>query len=167
MAPRAGRPHMPGYGVPDDLAGALPWSWAQERLVGCRNYWVVTASARARPHAMPVWGVWLADRERFVFSSSPGARKARNLAENPQASVAVDDTVECVVVEGTVAAAAGTDAGAAAIEAYVTKYAEPDGRATLAEFIGINALWMLVPERAFAVIEREEEFGPKATKWTW
>ena len=158
---------MPGYGVPDDLAGALPWSWAQERLVGSRNYWVVTASAQARPHAMPVWGVWLADRERFVFSSSPGARKARNLAENPQASVAIDDTVECVVVEGTVAAAAGTDAGAAAIEAYVTKYAEPDGRATLAEFIGINALWMLVPERAFAVIEREDEFGPKATKWTW
>ena len=158
---------MPGYGVPDDIDGVLPWSWAEERLVRCRNYWVVTASAQARPHAMPVWGVWLADQERFVFSSAPGARKARNLAENPLASLAIDDTVECVVVEGTVADAAGTDVGAAAIDAYVTKYAEPDGRATLAEFIGINALWVLVPDRAFAVIEREEDFGPKATKWTW
>lgn len=116
---------------------------------------------------MPVWGVWLADRERFVFSSSPRARKARNLAENSHASVAIDDTVECVVVEGTVADAGGTDVGAAAIEAYVTKYAEPEGRAALADFIAINALWALTPERAFAVIEREDEFGPKATKWTW
>jgi len=23
---------VPSYGIPDDLAGTLPWSWAEERL---------------------------------------------------------------------------------------------------------------------------------------
>ena len=48
---------MPGYGVPDDVGGLLPWSWAEERLVSNRNYWVVTVDADHHPHAMPVWGL--------------------------------------------------------------------------------------------------------------
>ena len=75
---------MSDYGVPSDPEGALPWSWAEERLVANRNYWVVTASANARPSSMPVWGVWLPSTERFWFSCSPNARKARNIATNSQ-----------------------------------------------------------------------------------
>ena len=48
-----------------------------------KNYWVSTASASGRPHAMPVWGVWLGDR--FAFSTSPdiaqGAQPARQPAD--------------------------------------------------------------------------------------
>ena len=53
---------MSDYGVPADLDGTLPWVWAEQRLTGNRNYRVVTASAAGRPHALPVWGVWLAER---------------------------------------------------------------------------------------------------------
>ena len=67
-APRAERPDMQDYGVPRDLADVLPWSWAEERLLANRNYWVITASAAGRPAAMPVWGVWLPDSSTFAFS---------------------------------------------------------------------------------------------------
>jgi nitroimidazol reductase NimA-like FMN-containing flavoprotein (pyridoxamine 5'-phosphate oxidase superfamily) len=158
---------MADYGVPEDLEGVLPWSWAAERLVRCRNYWLVTASAAARPHAMPVWGVWLDAAELFAFSCATSARKARNLAANPQVVVAIDDTVECVSVEGTArfASASETDR---AIAAYLAKY-EPDPakHADMEGFLRSNPFYAVEPERAFGVIEREDEFGPRATRWVW
>ena len=84
---------MAGYGVSNDPADALPWEWAQRRLVENRSYWFVSASASGRPHALPVWGVWMSETDRFWFSCDPGARKARNLAEMVQCVVTVDDTV--------------------------------------------------------------------------
>ena len=29
---------MPGYGISEDDTALLPWSWAEERVVACRNY---------------------------------------------------------------------------------------------------------------------------------
>jgi nitroimidazol reductase NimA-like FMN-containing flavoprotein (pyridoxamine 5'-phosphate oxidase superfamily) len=169
--PRVERPAMTEYGVPTDPAGALPWSWAQQRLVDNKNYWVVTASATARPHAMPVWGVWSPDTERFWFSSSPNSRKARNIAENPQCVVTVDDTVECVSVEGrarivdpSVDAAAVDDA----VAAYVAKYWEdPALHPQMESFVRSHTIVEVTPDRAFGIIEREEEFAQRATRWRW
>lgn len=158
---------MPGYGVPEDDDGVLPWSWAQARLVACRRYWVVTASAQARPHAMPVWGVWLTARERFVFSCSAGSRKARNLAVNPQIVVGVEDAAECVSVEGRAATCAGADLDEAAA-AYAEKYEEdPAARAALAAFISRHAVFEVTPDRAFGMIDLPGEFSRRATRWTW
>jgi nitroimidazol reductase NimA-like FMN-containing flavoprotein (pyridoxamine 5'-phosphate oxidase superfamily) len=158
---------MPGYGVPDDVDGVLPWSWAEERLVRNKNYWLVTASAEARPHALPVWGIWRVEPAAFVFSCAPDARKVRNLKANPQASVAVDDTVECVSVEGRARLLTDSIEQAAAIEAYLAKYYPAEQHDAMADFLRQNVIWVVEPERAFAVIEREAEFGPRATKWTW
>lgn len=164
---------MSSYGVPDDPAGALPWAWAEERLVANRNYWVVTASAAGRPHAMPVWGVWLAEQERFWFSCAPGARKLRNLTENPQCTVAVDDTVECISMEGRARIADAADGADAAVigevvAAYLAKYwDDPAVHAEMAAFLRSNALIEVTPERAFGIIEREDEFSQRATRWRW
>ena len=73
---------------------------------------------------MPVWGVWLPDSSTFAFSCSPNARKARNIRANPQVAFAIDDTVECVSVEGT-ARELPADRQQAAAETYAAKY-EPD-----------------------------------------
>jgi hypothetical protein len=58
-----------------DPSGALPRAWAEERLVANATAGSspasASASASARPHAMPVWGVWLSETERFWFSCSP------------------------------------------------------------------------------------------------
>ncbi len=160
---------MSDYGVPDDPADALPWSWAQDRLVGNKNYWVVTASAAGRPHAMPVWGAWVPDDDTFWFSCSPNARKARNLAENPQCVVTVDDTVECVSVEGHARRVdAEQDASAIdrAVLLYVTKYwDDPSVHPEMEAFVRSHTIFQVTPERAFGIIEREEEFAQKATRW--
>ncbi len=162
---------MADYGVPADPAGVLPWSWAEQRLVANRNYWVVTASATGRPHAMPVWGVWLASPDRFWFSCAPGARKLRNLTANPQCVIAVADTVECVSVEGS-ASVITDDVDPSRIDAvvaaYLAKYwAESDSTAEMETFLRANALVEVVPDRAFGIIEREAEFAERATRWVW
>ena len=162
---------MADYGVPTDPAGALPWTWAEERLVRNKNYWVVTASASGRPHALPVWGVWLPATDLFWFSSSPNARKVRNIAENPQCVVTVDDTVECVSVEGR-ARVADPTADAEGIQqmiaAYLAKYwADPDVHGQMEAFIRSHAVVEFTPDRAFGIIEREDEFSRRATRWRW
>ena len=162
---------MDDYGVPADPEGALPWAWAEERLVANRNYWVITASASGRPHAMPGWGVGLAATERFWFSCSPNARKARNIAENPQCALTVDDTVECVSVEGRARLVdPPTDAAEvdAMVAAYVAKYwDDPAVHPEMGTFLRSHAIFEVTPERAFGIIEREEEFSQKATRWRW
>ena len=162
---------MGGYGVPTDPAGVLPWKWAQERLVRNRNYWVVTASASGRPHALPVWGVWLPDSDRFWFSCSPGARKRRNIAENPHCVVTVDDTVECVSVEGLARVAdpeQDADDVQRMVAAYLEKYwADRTVHAEMEAFLRANTIVEVTPEVAFGIIEREEEFSQRATRWRW
>lgn len=163
--PRAERPAMRDYGVETPDWSPLPWSWAAERLARTRNFWVVTASAAGRPHALPVWGVWDTGENRFAFSCAPGSRKARNLTENPQVIVAGDDTVECVSVEGR-AAPVAADRLDPWIERYLEKY-QPLSPDLDADFIRANLLVEVEPERAFGIIEREDEFSTRATRWVF
>jgi hypothetical protein len=157
---------MPDYGVDTPSWNPLPWSWAAGKLAGGRNYWVVTASAEGRPHALPVWGVWDDDEHRFAFSCGPRSRKARNLSSNPQATVAVDDTVECLSVEGRADQVGDDERQEIWIARYLAKY-QPIMPDLSADFLRANLVFELVPERAFAVIEREDEFAARATKWAF
>jgi nitroimidazol reductase NimA-like FMN-containing flavoprotein (pyridoxamine 5'-phosphate oxidase superfamily) len=158
---------MAAYGVPDDLDGALPWSWAEERLRTTRNFWLVTVNGDGRPHALPVWGIWLPERQRFGFSCAPTARKARNIAANDQVVFTTDNSVECVSVEGLAVAIDGAERIAVA-EAWARKYV--DGTQTLEEmeaFFSENAAYEVIPDRAFGIIETEELFSTAATRWVW
>jgi nitroimidazol reductase NimA-like FMN-containing flavoprotein (pyridoxamine 5'-phosphate oxidase superfamily) len=157
---------MPDYGVDTPAWAPLPWSWAAERLVGNRNYWVVTVSGDGHPHALPVWGVWDDGEARFAFSCAPRARKARNLAANPRAVVTTDDTVECLSVEGRAAPVRDDDRQAQWIESYLAKY-QPVSPDLSADFLRRNLIVEFEPERAFAVIEREDEFSTRATRWVF
>ncbi len=70
-------------------------------------------------------------------------------------------------VEGT-ASELPADRQKTAAETYATKY-EPDPakRADMVEFVTSHSMWEVVPQRAFAIIEREEEFAQRATRWVW
>ena len=159
--PVAEQPHMPDYGVGCADWKPLPWSWAVERLDRFRNFWVVTASRTGRPHAMPVWGVWDDGEKGFAFSCAPGSRKAANLRANPQITVTGDSTTEAISIEGTATELSGTARAEQWIKAYVKKYA-PE---TSPEFLRQHAIFLVTPERAFAIIETEEEFSTRATRW--
>ena len=164
VQPLAERPHMPDYGVDTSSWAPLPWTWALQRLLVNRNFWVVTVSAQGRPHALPVWGVWDDDENRFAFSCGPRSRKARDLEENAQMAIMTDDTVECLSLEGRAAPVRDAARQEMWIERYLAKY-RPMSADLSAEFIRQNLLFEFRPDRAFAVIEREEEFATRATRW--
>jgi Pyridoxamine 5'-phosphate oxidase len=171
MPPRVERPLMEEYGVTADLAGALPWQWARERLEQTKNFWIVTSTLNGRPHAMPAWGVWMDDRQELFFSCAPSSRKNRNLLSNPRVSVAVDSTEEVVSLEGVARRCASSDEagdGRTCATRWAQKY-EPDEtkREQSIAFAQQNAMWIVTPERAFGIIEREAEFSSSATRWVW
>lgn len=158
---------MPDYGVDTSEWSPLPWSWAAERLARNRNYWVVTASSSARPHAMPVWGVWDDDERRFAFSCGPRARKAANLRDNPYVVFTVDDTEECLSVEGR---ARFVEADESRLDVWIERYLEKYRTMAAelsAEFLRQNLVVEVEPEKAFAIIEREEDFAKRATRWVF
>ena len=157
---------MPDYGVNAASWEPLPWAWAAQRLAANRNFWVVTVSPAGRPHAMPVWGVWSDEDQRFAFSCAPRARKARNLAGNPQATVMIDDTVECLSLEGRAEPVLDDKRREQWIERYLGKY-QPMAPELSAEFVRAHLLLEFTPERAFAIIERETEFATRATRWAF
>ncbi len=157
---------MPDYGVEAPSWTPLPWSWAVERLAANRNFWVVTVSAEGRPQALPVWGVWDDGENRLAFSCGPRSRKARNLAANPHVAIMTDDTVECLSLEGRAAPVRDTERQDRWIERYLAKY-RPMQADLSAEFIRQNLIVDFEPERAFAVIERADEFATRATRWVF
>ncbi|MBO0692009.1 MAG: pyridoxamine 5'-phosphate oxidase family protein, partial [Acidimicrobiaceae bacterium] len=99
--PKSSRPYMPGYGIPNDHQGLLPWSFAEERLANSHDYWLATVWPDGRPHVMPVWGAWLEDH--LWFSTDQSSRKARNLALQPRCVIATDNALEPVVADGVAA----------------------------------------------------------------
>ena len=101
--PMAGRPDVPAdYGLASPSEGELlPWSWAEERLVASRNYWIVTVRPSGRSHAMPVWGAWFDGA--FHFGTGAKSRKGRNIAADPRAAVHLESGDEVVVLEGVMA----------------------------------------------------------------
>jgi hypothetical protein len=105
------RPYVPGYGIPSNPRGMLPWSFVEERMTAARNYWVATVLPSGGPHLTPVWGLWV--EGVFYFGSGPQTRKARNVAENPHIAVH-PESEDVVIVEGV--AETVTDPGPAFAE---------------------------------------------------
>src|ERR1700758_2170415 len=96
--PKASRPHMPGYGLPEHNKGLLPWKWANQRLAKSHNYWISTVRPDGRPHTMVVWGLWR--QNTFYFSTGRDSQKSRNLKANPGCVVCNELANEAVIVEG-------------------------------------------------------------------
>lgn len=96
ILPVADRPVIPGYGVPEDAEGILPWSHVVDRLEQAKNYWVGTASPDGKPHCVPVWAIWLDDALYF----GAGPRSTRNLKANPQVSIHLESGDDVVIIEG-------------------------------------------------------------------
>lgn len=149
---------MPGYGIagPTEGRGLLPWSWAEEKLATAYRYWVVSVGRDGRPHAMPVWAVWL--EQRLWFSTGGRSRKARNLRAEPRCVVHTDGD-DPLVVEGVAEVSADTEAIERMLDAYNAKY--PMEPPDLAE----NPIFSVQPRWVFGLIERE--FATSPTRWTF
>lgn len=149
------RPHMPGYGLqpPKEQAGLLPWSFVSSRMEAAQNYWTATASPAGRPHAAPVWGIWVDDR--FYFSTGSQSRKGRNLAGNPQLVVHLESGDEVVILEGTAGEVSAGILFDRLDKIYFEKYA--------VHLTDENPVYTLNPTLVMAW--RERDFPTSATRW--
>jgi general stress protein 26 len=172
--PAAARPHMPGYGLlpAGQGSGLLPWRWALERLRGSRNYWLTTVWPDGRPHIMPVWAVWLdstgAEAPRtpsgtLWFSSGLRSRKVRNIQAGSDVSVAAEDALNPVVLEGSVRTETENSALQTFLDAMNAKYATSYGPELVDP--AKNATMVITPRWVFGLTEDDFEGSP--TKWTW
>lgn len=155
MFPSPDRPQMPsGYGM---LTGGehLPWSWAEERLVSSRNYWIATTRPDGRPHVMPVWGVWL--EGSVIFGTDRGSRKARNLAASPAVVVHLESGDEVVIIEGPAEEIADTRMLQAADDAYKAKYGQ--------SLLGAPGDVIIYRVRPVVVFAWQESDFFQATRW--
>lgn len=73
------RPLLPkDYEAPSDQEEMIAWEWVVEQLEKARNYWICAVRSDGRPHAVPIWAVWVDGK--LYFDGHSQTRWARNLA---------------------------------------------------------------------------------------
>jgi PPOX class probable F420-dependent enzyme len=155
VVPRADRPHMPGYGLPRGRRGLLSWAWATRRLTRSHNYWLITVRPDGRPHAMPVWGLWI--DAAFYFSTGRASRKARNLRRNPRCVVCTEQADAAVIVEGVAKEVTDPQVLERFAGPYHAKYKPWKLDPALGPVYGVR------PRAAFGMFEKR--FVSAATRW--
>jgi nitroimidazol reductase NimA-like FMN-containing flavoprotein (pyridoxamine 5'-phosphate oxidase superfamily) len=144
--PRADRPVVPGYGIPESIDGILPWSWAIERLERATIYWLATSGADAAPHLVPIWGAWVDGR--WYVEGGP-TRWQRNLRANPRLAIHIEAGADVVIVEGRASELVAPAAPLAErILAGYDKYRP--GYAASVDNWRDGGLWEMLPGKAFA-----------------
>ena len=159
--PRATRPAIPGYGLPKDKKGLLPWKWAEDRLKKSRQYWIATTRPDGRPHVMIVWALWM--NGLLYFSTGKQSRKAKNLAENPHCTMCNEKADEGVILEGVVERERDVQRIREFIRLYEKKYKWKLGKMAEALLSLEDPVYFLRPEVGFGFWEKK--FAPTATRW--
>jgi general stress protein 26 len=160
--PRADRPNIPyGLAAADQGMGLIPWSRVNDRLRSSYVYWVATAGRDGRPHAVPVWGVWLDGT--LYFSNGETTRTGRALASHPAVSVHLESGEDAVIFEGVAEAIRDRATVKRANDAYAAKYLWKER---------IAWWWAVRPHRAWAWFcpsagGTESIYASSATRWTF
>ncbi|MCA9874831.1 MAG: pyridoxamine 5'-phosphate oxidase family protein [Anaerolineales bacterium] len=158
--PTASRPTMPGYGINEAADGLLAWEHVSRQLAEARNYWLCTTRPDGRPHAAPVWGLWL--DETFYFGTGQNSVKGRNLAHNPAVSLHLESGDDVVILEGAVAEVTDRPLLRHIYDLYGQKYGL-DMSESAEE--GAGPTYALRPAIAFAWLERD--FPNTATRFSF
>ena len=142
-------------GLPDPLT---PWSVSEAKLRDSRNYWITTCRADGRPHAAPVWGVWVDGH--FLFSTDAGSVKGRALARSPELVVHLESGDDVVIVDGS-ARRLGLDDPV--VEAFVAAY-EPKYDFTFERpFPEFFAFYAVTP--SYVIVWTEADFVNSVVRW--
>jgi hypothetical protein len=158
-----GRPVMPdGYGIPQDQKGLISWNFVEEKMAQAINYWVSSTRPDGRPHAMPVWGVWVDGA--FYFEGSLETRRARNLLNNPAVVVHLESGSEVVILEGVAVTVDKPEPGLAQIlsQDFSRKY-KNQGYEPGPDNWDQGGLFRMTPQRAFAWTR----FPADTTRWVF
>jgi hypothetical protein len=160
QTPKADRPYVEGYGIPETIEGVLPWSHVEERMQAALNYWIGTVDPQGHPHATPVWGAWL-DGTLF-FDGSPQTRRGRNLASNPNVVIHLESGADVVILQGQADQIMGPDRPLAErlVAAYTAKYKD-FGYAPSPDTWKTGGLYRVTVRTAYAWTQ----FPQDATRW--
>lgn len=154
------RPSMPDYGITSEPTdGMLTWDWVDAQMEKSRNYWICTTRPDGRPHAAPVWGVWVDNR--LYFGTAKSSVKGRNITHSNQVVVHLESGDDTLIIEGEVIEFQDTDRKI--IQAYIKKY---PSYASAAEEEDATAIWYrLVPHKIMTWLE--SDFLNSATYWVF
>ena len=149
----------------------LPWAHGRQRIDEARYYLLGTTHPSGRPHLRPVLAVWVGGA--LYTTSSPRARKGRNLDRDARCSVAVTAVDMHIVLDGL--SSKVTDPGllGSIADAYRTKY---DWNVTVvggeldAPYGAPTAgpppyqLYEIRPTAVFGFVN-DSALGPSSTRW--
>jgi PPOX class probable F420-dependent enzyme len=116
-----------------------------------------TTRADGRPHAAPVWGLWLDDA--VWFSTGRDSLKARNIARDPRILVHLESGDETVIVEGVAEEVTDRAERVRFADAYEPKYQyrpDPDDA---------SPVYRVRPH--VAQTWREADYPKTATRWVF
>jgi PPOX class probable F420-dependent enzyme len=94
-----------------------------ERLRTDTMIWINTVRPDGRPHSAAVWFLW--DGSKFFIFSMPNTQKVRNLRQNTNVVLALDDTKngsDVIQVEGKAELLGNNSGVSATLPAFVAKY---------------------------------------------
>ena len=135
------RPAIPAeYGIAQDNVGLLTWSEVSTSLAAAPIYWIASVTPSARPHLIPIWGMFTGDRA--YLEGGDMTRWARNLAGDAHTQIGVDHAGMQIMVRGTAERiTVAEDVRRAIADGYDAKYPY---RPTGAEF------WRVTPDHVLA-----------------
>jgi nitroimidazol reductase NimA-like FMN-containing flavoprotein (pyridoxamine 5'-phosphate oxidase superfamily) len=150
---------------------ALAWEEVLPAIADQRFYWLATVTTGGAPHVRPVLAVW-ADGS-LCSTSSPAARKARNLAADPRCSFTIRTEQLDVVLEGEAGPLRDPSELQRVADVYLEKYGWPvtveDG-AFVAPYGAPTAgpppyeVFRVVPTTVLA-FGTDDETGPRSTRF--
>lgn len=152
------RPSMPDYGITSEpTEGMLTWDWVDTQMEKSRNYWICTTRPDGRPHAAPVWGVWVDNA--LYFGTAKSSVKGRNIQHRNQVVVHLESGDDTLIIEGTLEEFTDTDRQIT--QAYIKKY---PSYASAEEDVDATAIWYrLVPQKIMTWLE--SDFLNTAAYW--
>lgn len=101
----------------------LPWDEVRQRFEAERWYWLATASGTGQPQVRPMLAVWLGNS--IYSTTSPSARKGRNLERRPECSLAARAPAVDIVIEGPTSWVTDRDLLREVASAYERKHGWP------------------------------------------
>jgi Pyridoxamine 5'-phosphate oxidase len=149
----------------------LPWAQARKRISDARYYWLGTVHPNGKSHIRPVLAVWVGDI--LYTTSSPRARKGRNLNRDARCSVAVTADDMHLVLDGLSSKVIDPGMLEGIADAYRSKY---DWNVTVTDG-GFDAPYgaptagpppyqpyAIHPTAAFGFVN-DPALGPSSTRW--
>jgi hypothetical protein len=127
-----------------------------------REIWIATTSPRGRPDATPIWFVW--DGVSVYFTCASVARKARNIAAQPEVVLLNGDGTDPIILKGRAERVVDPGELERVDGAYREKYVEPGTGERATIFVADDHVYRVTPRLvaawAYATAATRTEFTP-------